>query len=207
MLYDDAWRARVRSGARASSEVLAQLVVDRFAPKAVVDVGCGEGWLGKALEELGVHTTGVDGPWVHDGAIHVHLEHPPYPELGPYDVATCFEVAEHAPEACADELVAWLTSLAPIVVFSAAVPGQGGEGHVNEQWPGYWAEKFAANGFGGTGALRWSIWNDERVEWWYRQNLLVFASANRVLVNVADGPWADGCPAVVHPGMWAHHKG
>jgi len=34
------------------------------------------------------------------------------------------------------------------VLFSAAIPNQGGTGHINEQWQEYWAEKFYANGFG-----------------------------------------------------------
>lgn len=63
-----------------------------------------------------------------------------------FDLAYCFEVAEHVPPALADRLVAHLAAAAPAVVFTAAAPGQGGTGHINEQPKGYWRERFAARG-------------------------------------------------------------
>lgn len=60
----------------------------------------------------------------------------------PFDLAWCFEVAEHLPPALGDKLVAFLATLAPTVVFTAAHPGQGGTGHINEQPKGYWISRF-----------------------------------------------------------------
>jgi hypothetical protein len=34
-----------------------------------------------------------------------------------------------------------------MVLFSAAIPAQGGTGHVNERWPGYSRALFAARGY------------------------------------------------------------
>lgn len=68
---------------------------------------------------------------------------PPARVFGQFDLAYCFEVAEHLPEAMADRLVAFLCAIAPIVVFSAAAPGQGGTGHINEQPAQYWIDRFA----------------------------------------------------------------
>jgi hypothetical protein len=91
---------------------------------------------------------------------------------------------------------------APVVLFSAAIPGQGGYGHVNEQWPGYWARMFDECGYGVSDALRWAIWNDERVEPWYRQNLLLCASPTR-LAEAVRGVMPDSAPrAVVHPDVF-----
>lgn len=197
-LYTESWRRRVRSGAKASASVLAPLLCERFAPSSLVDVGCGEGWLTEAFAEHGVERTlGVDGPWVTE-ATTVDLTKPPYPKLERFDLAVCLEVAEHVPAQHADRLVKWLVSLAPTVVFSAAIPGQGGAGHVNEQWPGYWVKKFARYGFAASGALRSQLWADERVEPWYRQNLLVFGDLR--------GLPEDGCPPIVHPGIWKVYR-
>lgn len=193
--YTPRWRDKVRDGARSSADVLAPVIVDLFHPRTIVDVGCGEGWLADALQVAGGGSVvGVDGPWVRD-AVTVDLSAPPYPHLGPFDVAVSLEVAEHVPADHAVDLVAWLVDLAPVVVFSAAVPGQGGEGHINEQPPGYWRDLFAGHGYAGSGALRWAVWTDERISWWYRQNLLVFGGH--------DLPH-DGCPHLIHPGAWAH---
>ena len=86
------------------------------------------------------------------------------------------EVAEHLPPVAADDFVGLRVAAAPLVAFSAAGPGQGGNGHVNEQWPRFWAERFAAHGHEVVDCLREPLWEDERVEWWYRQNLLLFGT-------------------------------
>lgn len=195
-VYTSQWRDQIRPGVQASADVIVSVLVGRYRPASVVDVGCGEGWFCRRFEQAGIgRVVGVDGPWT-DADITVDFDRPPYPDLGRFDLAVCLEVAEHVDAEHAERFVAWLVSLAPIVAFSAAVPGQGGEGHVNEQPPGYWVEKFAAHGYEGSGALRWEIWDDERVSWWYRQNILVFGD---------HGLPADDCPSVVHPGMWEHH--
>lgn len=72
-------------------------------------------------------------------------------------------------------LVAVLTRAAKVVLFSAAPPGQGGVGHVNEQWPEYWRDLFQAHGFRMLDLIRSRIRDDQRVVWWYRQNLLLFS--------------------------------
>jgi SAM-dependent methyltransferase len=63
-----------------------------------------------------------------------------------FDLAFSFEVAEHLPEPLGLRLVSFLSSCAPLVVFSAAQPGQGGTGHVNEQPKRYWIDRFEAEG-------------------------------------------------------------
>ena len=73
-------------------------------------------------------------------------------------------------------LVTRLTAAAPLVLFSAAIPGQPGIRHVNEQWPSYWRRLFAEQGFEQLDPLRREIRHDRRVKWWYRQNLLLYAS-------------------------------
>lgn len=56
-----------------------------------------------------------------------------------FDLCVSMEVAEHLPPSRADSFVADLVGLAPVVLFSAAVPEQGGTNHLNEQWPDYGA--------------------------------------------------------------------
>lgn len=203
--YSKAWRDKVRPGAIASAVVLTELIDDWFSPSTVIDVGCGEGHLRDALRESGITATGVDGPWVDGPDVLVELERPPYPPLARAEVVCCLEVAEHIDAAHADNLVAWLCALAPIVIFSAAIPGQGGVGHVNEQWPCYWADKFAGHDYVGTGRARERVWDDDRLEPWYRQNLLIFSDHSAVLTREF-GAWNDGCPALVHPDIWSIYR-
>ncbi len=180
--YSREYFDELEAGVAASAGALLPVVVDLVAPRSAIDVGCGSGaWL-RALAALGVaDLVGVDGEWARDAGAargeHAFVA----ADLGAplaldrrFDLALSLEVAEHLAPERADDFVASLTALAPVVLFSAAVPGQGGAGHVNEQWPGYWAARFSAHGHDVVDSLRPRIWEDARIEYWYRQNALLF---------------------------------
>src|SRR5688572_28225284 len=115
------------------------------AIKRVVDVGCGTGtWLKVWLEHGASNITGMDGDYVNPSTLEMPEWTLQAAELnGPlqansqWDLAMCLEVGEHLRPESAPGLVGFLTGLAPVVLFSAAIPGQGGVDHVNEQWPHY----------------------------------------------------------------------
>src|SRR5262249_51654275 len=93
-----------------------------------------------------------------------------------FEMAVCLEVGEHLNPARADTFVDDLTRLAPVVVFSAAIPGQGGTNHINEQWPSYWTALFAKRRYQVFDCLRVRLWYDERIAVCYRQNLLFYVT-------------------------------
>lgn len=208
--FTDQIRAQIRHGAISSAGVIAPLVMAEFpGVRHVIDVGCGEGWFAAAFRELGCAVVGVDHPdpipmGLDADEWHGHDLREPLPDLGRFDLAVCLEVAEHLPPERGESFVADLCALAPIVLFSAAIPGQGGTGHLNEQPPGYWTELFRSAGFACSGYLRWRIWDDDQVENWYSQNLLVAIKDDRP----EDDPHAfheDTPPAyVVHPVLFDH---
>lgn len=172
MTYTQTFYDVIRDGCRASAAVIVPLLIAAHHPKSVVDVGCGEGHFRDVFRNLGVEATGVDGPWVEGPDRTVELDQP-LPDLGRFDVAVCLEVAEHLPPERAEGFVADLCRLAPVVAFSAAIPNQGGWGHVNEQWPAYWADLFASHGYRMDGSIRFDLWGNPAVEWWYQQNLMI----------------------------------
>jgi hypothetical protein len=112
------------------------------------------------------------------------------------------EVAEHLPEVHADRFVSLLASLSDEVLFSAAIPGQGGRHHVNEQFPSYWIRKFAAHGFRCFDFLRPMLWGRGDVDVWYRQNVIFF-SRYRDLPGELPSPEAYDR---VHPDVWGDPK-
>lgn len=181
--YSEAFFAAHDEGGRASACAVLPRLIELLAPQSIVDVGCGIGaWLRVARESGIDDVLGLDGPWVRPD----ELEIPPdcflatdltaQPDLGrKFDLALSLEVAEHLPPSKAEDFVDLLTTLGPVVVFSAAVPGQGGGGHTNEQWPGYWSSLFARRGYEAVDCLREEFWEDDAVEWWYSQNLILFA--------------------------------
>ena len=209
--YDAGFYEVIRQGAQASAAVVAPLVAELVRPARVIDVGCGEGWWAQAFAELGAEVIGLDGSYVSSSPLgarfipHDLTKPVPAHLLGRFDLAVSLEVAEHLPPSRARSFVRDLVGLAPVVLFSAAIPGQGGTGHVNEQWPGYWSALFEAEGYRVTGALRWQIWTDDRVENWYRQNLLLAVAPRPIgtvqLDDLLDSPLAPPWP-VVHPVLY-----
>lgn len=170
-------------GALRAAEHIVPLVLATLGPiGSVVDLGGGTGaWL-RAFQRHGVSqirlfdTPAVKPGLLVDGAAFtpVDLERR-MPEPTRADLAVCVEVAEHLSATRAHPLVEWLTATSDQIVFSAAVPGQGGKGHVNEQFSSYWSALFASRGFERHDVLRGPLAHIEEVPTWYRQNVLVYA--------------------------------
>jgi hypothetical protein len=76
----------------------------------------------------------------------LRLEESSLGSLARVDVALCFEVAEHLRADLGDILVRACVTSAPIIVFTAAEPGEGGTAHVNEQPRCYWIDRFERQG-------------------------------------------------------------
>jgi hypothetical protein len=56
--------------------------------------------------------------------------------------------------------------------MSAALPGQGGTHHVNERWTDYLTDMFARFGYQPFDFVRPLFWDDDRIDPWYRQNVV-----------------------------------
>ena len=191
------------------------LLIEFFAPRSVVDVGCGTGlWAASFLERGVSDVMAIDGAWVpeteRDVPAAVFREHDltqPLQLDKTFDLALCLEAAEHLPLSAALRLVESLTRLAPVVVFSAAIPFQGGDGHINEQWPSFWSKQFATYGYTCLTGLRHRLWTNDAVEVWYRQNMLCFVAPSQLDRCVAAlGAGGDGDATlldVVHPDLYA----
>jgi SAM-dependent methyltransferase len=191
--------------------VIVPLVVERLRPRSVVDVGCGLGtWLAVFMENGVADVTGVDGDYVYSSRLEIPAERFVAHDLSTplsldrrFDLAVSLEVAEHLPADRAAIFVGSLTALAPFVLFSAAIPLQGGTNHVNEQWPEYWAALFGHRGFLPVDCVRREVWGDENVEWWYAQNTLLFVEEGRLASPPDGGRPFERTPfsqlALVHP--------
>lgn len=162
-------------------------------PKRVLDVGCGIGiWL-SVFREYGVdYILGIDGFHVDPKWLRIPKESFKQADLScplelneRFDLAVCLEVAEHLPPRSADGLLDLLTKSSPCVLFSAAIPLQGGVEHVNERWPEYWHAKFQERDFRKFDVIRGGIWANPKVRYWYRQNIFLYAHAPYVPTNHA----------------------
>lgn len=184
MAYNAAFYLTRRGRTRRTAEALLPYILDAVPARSLLDLGCGLGdWLA-AARDMGVGDIhGIDGPWVPrdklliDGTCFTEADLSARipPVEGNHSLAICLEVAEHLPPERAGSFVTELCHLAPVIAFSAAIPGQGGLHHLNEQWPSHWIRLFEGRGFRTFDVLRPRVWEDTRIPYWYRQNLLLFA--------------------------------
>lgn len=180
------------------------IVLKLLEVSSVVDIGCGLGTWVKTAEKNGVGDfLGVDGVDLEQEDLKIpkqnFLSHDltlPLKLNKKYDLAICLEVVEHLPEAAADTIISSLAQASDNILFSAAIPGQGGQNHLNEQWPSYWIKKFEQHGYKFYDCIRPVIWNNERIEYWYRQNMFIVSKeALPGLSGVSPGEYSD----IVHP--------
>ena len=204
---EDYYKNRHKRTIYSANVVLSMLLEQVPKIQSAVDIGCGVGtWL-SVLQEKGVkEIEGLDGKWVDqdlleipkDCFIPVDLGKMPIQLPQRYDLAISLEVAEHLSPELTDGLVSSLAGLADYVLFSAAIPFQGGRRHVNEQWQHYWVEKFRASGYEVYDFIRPKIWTDPHIPFPYRQNILFF-SKYPIARKATDG---DACTMpldLVHP--------
>lgn len=177
------------NGSYISAKAVIKELLTIVQPKSVVDVGCGVGtWLA-AFKESSPEVTiqGFDGDYVNKEALWIapefftaaNLEQPLVTNKR-YDLAMSLEVAEHLQNSSSATFVASLVSLSDVILFSAAIPWQGGTNHINEQRPEFWANLFAQHGYVCADIIRQRIWNDESIRWPYRQNALFFVKATEL---------------------------
>ncbi len=218
--YSDAFYDAYGSGSeRSAAAVLDVLGGHGLGPwRSVVDAGCGRGeWL-RACRKRGATTTvGIDGPWnagafEHDDPVDFRsydLAESSREGLaalvGPerFDLAISVEALEHLPPEAGARVIEALVSWSDLVLFSAAIPGQGGREHQNEQWQSYWAAEFAEHGYAPYELVRPALWDRVDVEPWYRQNILVYAAtAPRPELRPAPVGFID----LVHPEVFARRR-
>lgn len=189
--YDAEFYRELDAQVLGSAEVIVPIIVELLRPASVLDVGCGRGtWL-SVFSKCGVsHITGLDGPHISAADLEIprdafvaHDLTRPFDLGRRFDLAVSLEVAEHLPIGGASEFVASLVAHAPAVLFSAAIPFQGGAGHVNERWPSYWADLFAGHSFVPFDVVRPVIWSDAHVAFWYAQNTMLYIEKDHASVQ------------------------
>jgi SAM-dependent methyltransferase len=188
------------------------LVQEMVNAKSVLDVGCGIGtWL-KAFAETGVADyTGVDGEYVNKKLIQIPMENFVSHNLNTslnlkrkFDLVVSLEVAEHLETQHNNQLIEMLTLHGDVILFSAAIPGQGGQFHINEQWLSVWISLFEKYGFGYYDCIRPRIWNNSNVDVWYKQNIVIFCKLGHRLEQVfkqKTSPYKD----IVHPELFTFY--
>jgi hypothetical protein len=182
--YDQKFYDWVNMTAVRSALALLPVARDQIHPTSVIDVGCGQGaWL-TVWDKLGVKDLqGIDGHHIRQDALLIATGKFKAADLSKrwdvgrrFDLVQSLEVAEHLPPDSAEGFVRCLCAHGDIVMFSAAQPGQGGEHHINEREPSYWAGLFADHGFEAYDCIRPLVASVKAIDPWYRYNTIVYAN-------------------------------
>lgn len=193
---------------------LVPILVELFHPISVVDIGCGIGtFLHEFIEHNITDVLGIDSEWVDKALLTKYLSKDLFVEadLGKklvlnrrFDLAICLEVAEHIDQEKVGTFIDTVTSLSDVVVFSAAIPGQGGQNHVNEQWLSYWESCFKIHDYVMYDIIRPLIWDNPNIFFWYKQNMVVFAKKGCIINSLQK---ESCCPIhnLVHPELYLQH--
>jgi SAM-dependent methyltransferase len=193
-MYPSDWHRIFGDMTGISAQRILPDLIKLFGVRSVVEVGCGNAHWTQVARESGVDEyTVVDGPWnlrkdllvEKSRFLEADLALPL--QLGRrFDMAICLEVAEHVRAESADILVASLAAASDVILFGAAIPLQGGYGHINEQWPSWWRDKLDAAGYEAFDLVRPRHWRDQSIHYWYRQNSFVYVKRGCQSTQVAD---------------------
>ena len=163
-------------------------IIKILHPKSVVDFGCGIGTFLSVFKKYGVKDIlGLDGPWAKNSPIFNFINVEEFIECNleeeiklskKYDLVLSLEVAEHLSKDSADIFIQNLINSGEVILFSAAIPKQGGQNHINEQWLTYCEAKFLKHNYIIHDVLRPIFWNDPEIFWWYKQNMVLITPIN-----------------------------
>jgi len=165
-----------------SAKQIIPLILRLINPKSVVDIGCARGEFLSVFRERGINNIlGVEGKWVDKKKLLIpekdflsfNLEKS-LDTKKKFDLALSLEVAEHLKKSSAKQFVKTLVNLSDIILFSAAIPYQGGTNHINEQWQTYWVNLFKEKDYLPIDCLRKDMWDNKKISFWYAQNMILF---------------------------------
>ncbi len=210
-LHDGQLTIQEEANARSAERIL-DIMFEFHRPTSLLDVGCGLGtWLNVARSRGVEDVCGVEGTWLDIAKLRVDPSRVRTFDLEQgfdlgrkFDLVVSLEVAEHLSEGAAERFIATLVRHGRWVLFSAAIPYQGGHHHVNEQFLSYWAELFARFSYRPLDVVRGRIWNDQSVLWWLRQNVVLFVDEELIVDDerLRHAASTDHPLSVVHPEVY-----
>lgn len=193
-IYNDKFHEKRNELTRYAAETVIEYLRSIISVNSVCDVGGGVGvWVDEIKKQSGErYKKGIvlDGAYVPaeqrlvaksefmecDLTDRINLNEK-------FDLAISLEVAEHLPETRANTFIEDIVSLSDIVLFSAAIPGQGGKGHINEQPVSYWVDLFEKSGYKAFDIIRPKIQAIKKIPSWYRNNTIVYCNKNSELID------------------------
>ena len=182
------YKNRTANTSEASNIILKNISKSLYNVNSVFDIGCGSGaWLETAVDIFKPDMlTGLEGEWLPQEIINKVIKKNIAIKVGNLnselflsnvtecDLIICLEVLEHLQENTVKFICNHIFNKARYILFSAALPFQGGNGHITEKPLSFYVELMNKNGYGCNNKLRELIWTNNKIPYWYRQNIVLF---------------------------------
>jgi hypothetical protein len=212
--YDDDFYSEQENLSLKSANEVLNIFFNVYKPKSVIDIGCGLGtWLSvcanKGIEDI----LGIDGDYVDKKRLYISPKKFISKDITnkikldrKFDLLISLEVAEHLQFERAKSFVDDLVNLSDVIMFSAALPYQGGTNHINENWPQFWSNLFHDHGYQLVDFFRPNIWDNQNIAFWYRQNTFLFVrKTNPILKKLIKVSSNKLMPlSVIHPELYLY---
>lgn len=187
-VYDDDFFDYISMGSMRSAKIVVPLILRHYPAASLADIGCGRGaWLVEWHRAGIADFLGIDGDYIDKDKLLVPADRFLPQDLTKrfdigrrFDLVVSLEVGEHIHPDATEVFVDNLCAHSDAILFSAAVPGQGGKFHANEQNYEFWKRRFGARGYRLFDFVRPGLISRHDVEPWYRFNSLFFARGDAV---------------------------
>lgn len=191
-IYNEDFFRKNKKTEYAACKVIS-LAKELFEINSVTDVGCGRGaWLVECKKNGILDIHGIDGQWnSQEKMLDQSIKFFPMDlsESWAYDykrdLCLSLEVAEHINPRSSKKFIDSLCRISELVIFSAAYENQGGVGHINERKHSFWAGLFLQNDYQAYDLIRPKYWDDELMDFWYKQNIFFYIKRNSTRSRVA----------------------
>lgn len=175
---------------------IAETIIKEYQPKTIIEFGCGTGALAREFASRGITVVAIDGYSMPDFSNYSDVK---FTKIdlnnvnetqkflssfnSKFDLAISIEVAEHLNPDVSQSFIQWMTSVADVVVFSAAVPHQDGDGHINCRTRQDWYKFLKKSDFVIADTLRIHFTSNLRLGLWHKLNVIDYVRKNS---NFAD---------------------
>jgi predicted RNA methylase len=181
---------------------IAETIIKEYQPKRIIDFGCGTGDLARAFASRGVTVVAIDGYSTPDFSAYsnIHFTKVDLNNVAAtqkflkqfeakFDLAISIEVAEHLNPDVSSSFIEWMTSMADVIVFSAAVPSQDGDGHINCRSRSDWYQFIKQHEYVIADTLRQHFTLNPRLGLWHKFNIVDYVQKDSVFakkINLAE---------------------
>jgi SAM-dependent methyltransferase len=188
--YSQNFYNSVSNRAAQSAQIVAEVLTGTIEPISVVDIGSGQGvWLRTiaaafptAKKVIALDLQSHESPFFEElqnssknfQFIEVDFENFSKLPGEKFDIAICLEVLEHLTPDTAVEVAKEIGRKCSYLIFSAAILGQGGTGHINERKFNYWMMLMREQGFVALDVFRPALREAHGIPSYYKQNMMLF---------------------------------